>query len=499
MGCTSVMSEHISRRRLVKGVATVAAALAVVGFDPSRRSWATAGPAGPDHGGVVPVPPLDGTLTVDPQARQEAADDYGHIVHRLPVAVLRPGSIADVVAIVRYARAQRLKIAMRGQGHACYGQAQVAAGIVIDSRTLATVHSVSADRAVVDPGVTWGGLLTAAAPIGRTPPVLTDYLGLSVGGTLSGGGIGGATQHYGVQLDTASELLVVTGRGELVRCSARVNRELFELVLGGFGQYGIIVRATVALVPAAASARVFNLFYDDLGRYLADQLTLLRDGRFSYLEGQVQPHPSGTGWRFMIEGVAYHTPPAVPDDAALLAGLSDDRPSATVSTVSHLDWAFRLEPAVAYLKAIGDWYRPHPLLDLFVPAARAENVLAAALATLTPLDIGIGPILLYPAATRRFTRPLFRVPAEPEVFLLSLLRTTAGSDPALLQRQLDSNRALHDATVAAGGTWYPIGAIADYGPRDWQRHYGRLWPRVVDGKRRYDPDDVLTPGQRMFR
>jgi FAD/FMN-containing dehydrogenase len=463
-------------------------------FDPTTRSWATE--IGPS---TVAVPALDGSLTTNTEARNEAADDYGHIVHRLPIAVLRPGSVNDIVAMVCYARAMRLKIAMRGQGHVCYGQAQVDAGIVIDSRSLNRVHAISADRAVVGPGVTWGELLHATAPQGLTPPVLTDYLGLSVGGTLSTGGIGGATQHFGVQTDTVRELQVVTGRGDLVTCSPRRNSDLFNVALAGLGQYGIIVRATVALTPAPTNAQVYKLYYDDLGTYLADQLMLLRDGRFSYLEGQVQPRPDGTpGWRYMIEAVSYFTPPAVPDDAALLAGLSDDRAAATITPDTYLGWAFRLDPAVEFLKIIGDWYRPHPLLDLFVPASRAATVIGDALATLTPADIGIGPILLYPASTARFTRPLFRVPSEPEVFLFSLLRTTANGDPALLASQLASNRALYDSNVAAGGTWYPIGAIADYDQRDWRRHYGPLWRTVTEAKREFDPDTVLTPGQRMF-
>jgi FAD/FMN-containing dehydrogenase len=476
---------EVTRRRALQGLITGAA---IVGFDPATRSWAAE--AGP---GLEDVPPLDGSLTLDPGSRQEAADDYGHIVHRQPLAVLRPGSAADVATVIGFARRHRLKVAMRGQGHACFGQAQVQAGLVIDSRTLNRVHDIRADRAVVDPGITWGELLQATAPHGLTPPVLTDFMGLSVGGTLSGGGIGGATQHHGAQLDTALELTVATGRGDLVRCSATCNRDLFDAVLGGFGQYGVIVRATVALVPAPTNARVYNLFYDDIDRYLADQLTLLADGRFSYLEGQVQA--STSGWRYMIEAVSYLDQP---DDAALLAGLSDDRAAATITPNTYLGWAFRLEPAVVFLKAIGDWFRPHPLLDLLVPVSKAAGVVGGALATLTPPDIGIGPILLYPVDTRRFTRPLFRAPAEPSAFLFSLLRTTADGDPTLLSRQLASNRTIHDANRDAGGTWYPIGAIADYGPTDWRRHYGSLWPVVVKAKRTFDPDNVLTPGQRMF-
>lgn len=282
----------MQRRAFLAGVS----ALAVSAFDPARRGWLTSADAA--RRGPIPVPPLDGELTVDPAALAEAADDFGHLVSRQPVAVLRPGSAADVRKMVRYAHENGLKVAMRGQGHSTYGQCQVAGGIVIDSRTLDRIHEIEGGRATVDAGVTWSELLAATLPLGLAPPVMTDYLDLSVGGTLSVGGIGGATHRKGVQLDQALALEVVTGDGRLVHCSPRANRELFEAVLGGLGQYGVIVRATVALEPARESARVYRLFYADLDAYVADQALLAEDARFDYLEGQVQPDGAG-GFRYL--------------------------------------------------------------------------------------------------------------------------------------------------------------------------------------------------------
>jgi cytokinin dehydrogenase len=110
------------------------------------------------------------------------------------VAVLRPGSLDDIRTLVQFADHHHIRVAMRGQGHATFGQVQAEAGIVIDSRTLHAIHDIGPQGAVVDAGVRWLDLLTATVAQDRTLPVLTDYLGLSVGGILQVGGIGGHSQ-----------------------------------------------------------------------------------------------------------------------------------------------------------------------------------------------------------------------------------------------------------------------------------------------------------------
>lgn len=48
----------------------------------------------------------------------------------------------------------------------------------------------------------------------------------------------------------SSSSFILTGKGELVTCSKEKNSELFNGVLGGLGQFGIITRARIALEPA---------------------------------------------------------------------------------------------------------------------------------------------------------------------------------------------------------------------------------------------------------
>jgi cytokinin dehydrogenase len=167
-----------TRRHVLGGLA---AGALVTGFDPVSRDWVT------DRAAGFPVPRLKGQLLLGGPAAEAAADDFGHIIHRQPRAVLQPGDVNDVVVMVRFCNEHRIPVAARGQGHATYGQAQVAGGLVIDTGPLDAI-GVGTDTVEVQAGARWSSLLNATLPHRLTPPVLTDYLELSVGGTLSVGG-----------------------------------------------------------------------------------------------------------------------------------------------------------------------------------------------------------------------------------------------------------------------------------------------------------------------
>ncbi len=498
-------ARRLTRRAAIKG----AARAAVVGWSATRGSWVTAADALPRDGapggdpGTVPIPRLDGTLKTTPEARAAFSFDFGRIVTATPHAVLRPGSVADIAAMIGFARRHRLSLAVNGQGstagppesHSNYGQALVDGGIAVDAKGLSTIHAVGDTVADVDAGVTWAELVAAAAAIGRTPPVLPDFLHLSIGGTLSVGGLGGTMQRHGAVVDTVREIDVVTGHGNVVTCSPHRRAGLFQAVLAGVGQVGVIVRARVALAPVAQRALVLNLYYDDLVTYLADHRAVMADGRFTYQEGQLVPRGDGS-WGYMIEAGVYYSPPEVPDQAALLAGLSDDRAALVATDLTYLEWVHRVDPLVVALREAGLWEQPKPWVTAFVPAERAHDFLTQVGALLAPSDLGAGLALVYPFRTDTLRRPLFAVPSSAEVFALSLLRFPfPGAD---VDGLLAQNRAIHDLAVGLGGKRYVIGAVPDMTTADWRSHFGRRWLRFALAKLAYDPAGVLTPGQGIF-
>jgi cytokinin dehydrogenase len=479
---TAMTDSPPSRRRALQ-------ALGVVGFCSATATWVTAAQAH-TQGHFDNLPFLDGTLHLDEATRAEYAQDYGRIVSEQPLAVLRPGSVHDIRRMVFFARRHGIRIVGRGRGHSAFGQSQVKAGVVIDISTLQTIHEITPERIDVDAGIRWNALLQATLQQGLRPPALTDYIGQSVGGTLSVGGIGSMVHRQGAQVDNVLEVQVVTGSGHLVTCSEHLHRELFDAVLAGQGQVGLIVRATLKLVAAPARIRVFNLIYTELTTLTAEIERLMKKNeRFDTLEAFGLRQSSGA-WIYLLQAGHYYTPPAAPDDAALLTGLQDLRSAMSVEDTSFSDYANRVPVTFQPV--------PRPGVDVIVPSPAADGFVLQIEQTLKPLVAGDSfSVLLIPMKTTLFSRPLFRAPKTEFAFGVGILRRLPDNGAQVVAQALAYNRWLFDQARDIGATHYPVGAL-QLDREDWKRLYGPAFGRLQDAKCRFDPDNVFAGGPDIF-
>lgn len=174
-------------------------------------------------------------LINDPKALEEASTDYGNLVHDFPAAVFRPTTVNDIATLVKlsFNSSVPFRIAARGQGHSTRGQAMARDGVVVDMKGLRERDregvknnikmknvnegiKVFGDSKVgyyVDVGgeQLWIDVLYETLEYGLAPVSWTDYLYLTVGGTLSNAGISGQTFRYGPQISSVHQLDVVTG------------------------------------------------------------------------------------------------------------------------------------------------------------------------------------------------------------------------------------------------------------------------------------------------
>jgi cytokinin dehydrogenase len=481
----------MNRRGFLNGA--LAGAALVTAYIPSRGAWA----AKPDpKDKAIKIPSLDGQLVLAGPLLQEAADDFGHIISSAPVAVLIPGSIHDVRKLIQFANKNGVKVggmSMIGNTHSTYGQSQVAGGVVIDMSALCEIHQISATEAYVDAGVRWSELLEATLPLGKSPPTLTDYIDLSVGGTASVGGIGGQAFRHGLQVDNITELEIVTGKGKLVTCSAKKNKQLFDAARAGLGQVGIIVRARVRLIDVPPMVRVYTAYYDDLAAMTSDQELVIDDGRFDYVEGFAEP--GANGWIYKIELVKYFAPQQPPADAALIGDLAFTDGTLNVADSDYFSFANRVVAVVPILQSFGLWDLPHPWFDMFVPGDQAVDFIEGVLAQTTPADVGPFPIIIYPFKRAAATAPALPLPPGENCYLFSLLRTAI--PPATAAGLIAKNREIYEDLHQIGGKRYAISSVP-FDQQDWKDHFGAYWPLFVGNKLEYDPKNTLTPGQGIF-
>ena len=162
---------------------------------------------------------ISGRVLTDDAAREAVATDFGRIIVRRPQVVVCPASAEDVARVVKFAARNSLHVATRGGGHSQTGQS-LSDQIVLDMTSLNQVTQRPEDAVTAQAGIKWRALVEHLAPQRLSPPVLTNNLDVTVGGTLSMGGLGVASWRHGTQADNCLELEVVTGTGEIVRCSA---------------------------------------------------------------------------------------------------------------------------------------------------------------------------------------------------------------------------------------------------------------------------------------
>ena len=239
---------------------------------------------------------VEGVVFTPDQVRDEYFTNFGHVHHWTPRFVVAPRHADDVIAVLRFAHEHDLYVSTRGSAHSQSELAISNGGILLAMKSMNRILDVDREKATVnvEGGVVWRDLTHHLKRFGLVPPVLTNNLGVTVGGTLSIAGIGVASFRYGTQGDNVIELDVVTGAGELVTCGPDREPDLFWSVIAGLGQVGIITRARLALRRAKPMTRTYYLLYDDLRVFMEDARKSMDSGKWDYLESWASPCPQGT-------------------------------------------------------------------------------------------------------------------------------------------------------------------------------------------------------------
>ena len=101
-----------------------------------------------------------------------------------------------------------------------------------------------------EPMVTMGQMTMTLEDLGVTIPVLPELDDLTVGGLICGVGVETSSHRHGLFTHSCIEYELVTAEGELKRCSATENEELFRAIPWSHGTLGFLVGVTMKIVES---------------------------------------------------------------------------------------------------------------------------------------------------------------------------------------------------------------------------------------------------------
>ena len=150
--------------------------------------------------------------------------------------------------LVQRAGHTHLKISIAGARHSMGGHTIYPGGIVLN---MLPFHRMSLDEdksiLTVGSGARWSEIIPYLQVRGYSVAVMQSNNPFTVGGSLSVNCHGWQPLHAPIA-STVESFRLMKADGTIVNCSRTDNRELFSLVLGGYGLFGVILDAQLKVV-----------------------------------------------------------------------------------------------------------------------------------------------------------------------------------------------------------------------------------------------------------
>jgi FAD/FMN-containing dehydrogenase len=180
----------------------------------------------------------------------EARLAWNLAVDQRPALVATPATVADVVAVVDFARERGLRVAPQGTGHNAAALASLEDAVLVKTCALREVEiDVAGRRARAGAGVLWAEITGPASRHGLAP-LAGSSPDVGVVGYTLGGGLSWLGRRHGLAANSVIAIEIVTADGRLVRTDRGNAPELFWALRGGGGSFGVVTAIEFVLYPA---------------------------------------------------------------------------------------------------------------------------------------------------------------------------------------------------------------------------------------------------------
>lgn len=431
------------------------------------------------------VTPVDSIYPMAIQLWNRAAPKY-------PWLITYCCYVEDVCKAIRYAHSYNLPIRIRSGGHNFEGFCSDDQVLVIDISRI-NFASVSLKRHTLTVG---GGISTAALynyicklgypfPGGTCPTV-------GVSGFVTGGGWGLSCRKFGLGCDQLTEIELVNHKGCVITANKKKNKNLFWAIRGaGGGNFGVITSMTFTL-PKETIKEVTYFEFTCKQPTLAEQTTLFNVFQTwittvsNEINIQISINNSkDTGIIIFGRGISY------------LSKQDTEVALAPLKVINSLVFQYQTANFLSIINHIGTIY---PLSEYFKSTGRfvtneysiseLQQILALINQPLPEGSLSIGLTLyglggkvadIAPQATAFYYRN------SRYIILLQTIFESNDYKEANVTWFQDNINTLYSMTIGSYVN-FPVIPLPNY----LKNYYGNNYPKLLDIKKQYDPNNLFS-------
>jgi FAD/FMN-containing dehydrogenase len=461
---------------------------------------------------------------------------------------------ADVAAAVNFARANNLRLVVKGGGHSYLGTSNAADSLLIWTRTMngivlhdAFVAQGCAGAAPPQPAVTveagamWVDVYDAVTTKAGRYVQGGGCVTVGVAGLIQGGGFGSFSKNYGTAASWVLEAEIVTADGMVRIANACKNPDLFWAIKGGGGgSFGVITRLTLrthelpalfggALLTIKATSetafaqlisRFFKFYRDSLFNPHWGESVTLRPGNVlavRMVSQDLDKQQAENVWQSFLDWVRGSPQDFTLATAPVIGSVparnwwdadyrpknlpntmhTDDRPGAPAT---HFWWAGNQDEVGVFWHGYQSAWLPAALLQMDGLQRLADALLASSRHSSVYLQFNKGLAGAPPEAVAA-ARSTAMNPAVLDAFGLAIIARGRAAYPGIPGHEPDLALARKEAgkvdqamaelrKIAPNAGSYV--SETNFSESDWQRSFwGANYPRLQAVKAKYDPDGLF--------
>jgi FAD/FMN-containing dehydrogenase len=154
--------------------------------------------------------------------------------------------------VLKYAKENNLKISIAGAKHSMGGHTIYPNGIVLNMLHYKQMELDTTNNILtIGSGALWEDALKCLDKYGKSIAIMQAFSSFSIGGSISVNGHGWQKNVPPIS-ESVISFTLMKENGEIINCSRQENQELFKLVIGGYGLFGIVLDVKLKVVENEA-------------------------------------------------------------------------------------------------------------------------------------------------------------------------------------------------------------------------------------------------------